>query len=63
MRRLEIVKAYLLTVVVYLYEHPAVVRVALFALPILLALGVSLLTHSPVHAFPPNEGGRTNISP
>jgi hypothetical protein len=47
------------TAALWLADHPLVVRIALIALPMVLALGAALLTHSPVYADPTGSGGST----
>ena len=43
----------------WLAEHPGVVRVALIAMPILVALGAAMLAHTPVYACPVGGSGGT----
>ncbi len=41
----------------WLIEHPAIVRAALIALPIALALAAALLAYSPAYACPAGSSG------
>lgn len=43
----------------WLADHPAMLRMALVALPLLLALAAALMTNSPAYASPTGGGGGT----
>ncbi len=49
--------SYLTKTAAWLTDHPALARVVWMALPIVIAFGISLLTHGAVYATPITGGG------
>lgn len=41
----------------WMFEHPQAVKLAILMLPIILALGMALLTSNPLYALPGGGGG------
>lgn len=41
----------------WMFEHPKAVKLAIVLLPIILALGMALLSSNPLYALPDGTGG------